>query len=67
MLLHRKLLSYLILKFMKTLIYTITMIILLATLSSCTADDIETKNNGDSTTVSGAETEPIINTTPPKK
>lgn len=41
MLLHRKLLSYLILKNMKKLVYTIAIITLLVTFTSCTADEIE--------------------------
>lgn len=41
MLLHRKLLSYLILKNMKKLVYTIVIITLFVTFTSCTADEIE--------------------------
>lgn len=41
MLLHRKLLSYLILKNMKKLVYTIAIITLFVTFTSCTADEIE--------------------------
>ena len=40
MLLHRKLLSYLILKTMKKLIYSIAFLTLATTLTSCTADEM---------------------------
>jgi hypothetical protein len=41
MLLHRKLLSYLILKNMKKLVYTLAISTLFVTFTSCTADEIE--------------------------
>jgi hypothetical protein len=41
MFLHRKLLSYLILKNMKKLVYTFAIITLFVTFTSCTADEIE--------------------------
>lgn len=41
MLLHKKLLSYLILKKMKKLAFTFAIITLLVTFTSCTTDEIE--------------------------
>jgi hypothetical protein len=41
MLLHRKLLSYLILKNMKKLVYILAVSTLFVTFTSCTADEIE--------------------------
>ena len=44
MLLHRKLLSYLILKIMKKLIYSSAFLTLATTLTSCTADELPITN-----------------------
>ena len=45
MLLHRKLLSHLILKIMKTILYSIAFITLFCSLTSCTAEEMPNDNN----------------------
>lgn len=63
--LHRKPLSYLILKLMKSLIYVFGIITLLATFSSCTAEKLETKNNSANASGNISEIDPPV--FPPKR
>lgn len=61
--LHRKPLSYLILKIMKKIFFSIAIITLCTTFNSCTADEMEPEKT--QTTVTAGDTDIVPPPTPP--